>query len=325
MKNQRPTLGREGGDRKMRVQKYLLAGMMAALMLSAAGCGSKAEKEAETAAPGATATAGTEQMQEQEKTSESVAADDQGDTATGDLAELIGEKGAKLFEELSEEERAALIPDTEVTGMGYYIDEYGEHEEYELTGCMKEYEVIQQDWECIVAKGVIENQYLKTENPVEVTYFFSVNEDETAVILTSPSIMTEADSVHVVPVFPVPEAEELLNMKMVAHFRDGVVELTKESVTGIRYIEIDAVKESDCNYKAEIGYFVNGKGLSGSPAPVTKERFADYAASGTETFGKVTLCYAAYEDRSGIWDGAIDSYAKNGWCLDRKSVGEIEE
>ncbi|MBO5093477.1 MAG: hypothetical protein J6C33_03850 [Lachnospiraceae bacterium] len=201
----------------MKVRKYLAIGIIAALMLSAAGCGSKEEKVAETGASTETAAAAKPETDESVEDAEA----EQGagdDTVTGDLAELIGEKGAKLFEELSEEERAAMIPDTEVAGTGYYLDEHGRPEDYEFAGYMKEYEVIRQDWECILARGILENDYLKTEEPVEVTYFFSINEDETAVILTSPSIMEESDSMHIVPTRPLPEPEKLLNMGMITYY-----------------------------------------------------------------------------------------------------------
>lgn len=247
-------------------KQYLLIGMLAGLMLALAGCGSGKNEETETSAEAAQETEdGAERKSTASENSEEMSEDE--------LAELIGEDAAKLFAALSDEERAAMIPETEVTGMGYYKYFPGEEDpnaqisqmwDYEITGYMEEYEVIRQDWECIVAKGIVSNGALMTEEPVEVTYFFSVNEDETAVILTSATIMDEADSVHIIPTVPFPEAEDLLEMGLSIDVTapNAPLEnlpLTKDNVTEIWYEEEDLQNEmADWAYTGDIHYIING-------------------------------------------------------------------
>ena len=251
----------------MRKKNYLLIGMLAGLTLALAGCGSGKSKETETAAEAAQETEGRAEGESANSVNPEEMSEDE-------LAELIGEDAAKLFAALSNEERAAMIPETEVTGTGYYKRYPGEDDpnaqisnmvDYEITGYMEEYEVIRQDWECIVAKGIVSNGALMTEEPVEVTYFFSVNEEETAVILTSATIMDEADSVHIIPTVPFPEAEELLEMGLsidieitpMSPFEN--LPLTKDNVTEIRYDEGDFQNEkTDWEYTGKIYYVVNG-------------------------------------------------------------------
>lgn len=279
----------------MRRKKYLLIGILTGLTLALTGCGSRKDKETETSAEAA-------QQQETEDGAEGKSTDSGNpkEMSEDELAELVGEEAAKLFAALSDEERAAMIPETEVTGTGYYKRYSGEEDpnaqistlvDQEITGYMEEYEVIRQDWECIVAKGIVSNGALMTEEPVEVTYFFSVNEDETAVILTSATIMDEADSVHIIPTVPFPEAEDLLEMGLsidieitpMSPFEN--LPLTGDNVTEIRYDEEDLQNEkSDWEYTGKIYYVVNGVELKNT----------------------LSLFYEAYDDENAEAEWTVD-------------------
>ncbi len=216
----------------MKAPKLVLAGIAAVMLLSLAGCGSKGEEAGEAAASVETEKAGGEQKDAAGAEAAGAGAED---STFDDLADIVGEKAAKLLAEMSEEERAALIPDTEVTVSGYYINWYGNPEEFETTGYMKEYEVVQQDWECIMAKGVIVNEAFQTEEAVNAVYYLSVNEEETEVILRSASTTDEAEKVHIIPTTPLPDVEEILDMDVYAVYTNGnKFPLTKDNVMDIR-------------------------------------------------------------------------------------------
>lgn len=252
----------------MRKQRYALFGLLAGVMLVLAGCGGQAKETAadqkEAGAPeqseAGTGMAGAGETSEEEP--------------GNDMAELVGEKGARLLEEITPEELAAMIPDTEVTGTGYYKRYPGEEKpdakikntvDQEITGYMKDYEVISQDWECITAKGIIENDALKTEEAVEAVYYISINEEETAVVLSSAEIISQEESVHIIPVVPFPTAEELLEMGLSVRVEitsaspKENLPLTRDIVTDMWYDEEDFQDEmTDWDYNGSVHYVING-------------------------------------------------------------------
>ncbi len=252
----------------MRKQRYALFGLLAGVMLVLAGCGGQAKEtsadQKEAGVPeqseAGTGMAGAGETSEEEP--------------GNDMAELVGEKGARLLEEITPEELAAMIPDTEVTGTGYYKRYPGEEKpdakikntvDQEITGYMKNYEVISQDWECITARGIIENDALKTEEAVEAVYYISINEGETAVVLSSAEIISQQESVHIIPVVPFPTAEELLEMGLSVNVEITPMSpwenlpLTKDTVTDIWYDEEDFQDEmTDWDYNGSVHYVING-------------------------------------------------------------------
>lgn len=270
----------------MKAPKLVLAGIAAVMLLSLAGCGSKGEEAGEAAASVETEKAGGEQKDAAGAEAAGAGAED---GTFDDLADIVGEKAAKLLGEMSEEERAALIPDTEVTVSGYYINWYGNPEEFETTGYMKEYEVVQQDWECITAKGVIVNEAFQTEEAVNAVYYLSVNEEETEVILRSASTTDEAEKVHIIPTTPLPEAETLLDEDIyVLDTKVNKFMLTKENVTDIWYDEEHSTI-TDWGYDGLVYCVVND----------------------VEIECYVGLYYAPYENKG------------DGWMLDSQRIGDI--
>ncbi len=270
----------------MKAPKLVLAGIAAVMLLSLAGCGSKGEEAGEAAASVETEKAGGEQKDAAGAEAAGAGAED---GTFDDLADIVGEKAAKLLGEMSEEERAALIPDTEVTVSGYYINWYGNPEEFETTGYMKEYEVVQQDWECIMAKGVIVNEAFQTEEAVNAVYYLSVNEEETEVILRSASTTDEAEKVHIIPTTPLPEAETLLDEDIyVLDTKVNKFMLTKENVTDIWYDEEHSTI-TDWGYDGLVYCVVND----------------------VEIECYVGLYYAPYENKG------------DGWMLDSQRIGDI--
>lgn len=251
----------------MRKQRYVLFGLMAGVMLVLAGCGGQAkETSADQKKAGAP---------EQSEAGTGVAgAGETSEEPGNDMADLVGEKGARLLEEITPEELAAMIPDTEVTGTGYYKYYPGEEKpdakikntvDQEITGYMKDYEVISQDWECITAKGIIENDALKTEEEVEAVYYISINEEETAVVFSSAEIISQQESVHIIPVVPFPTAEELLDMGLSVRVEitsaspKENLPLTRDIVTDIWYDEADFQDEmTDWDYNGSVHYVING-------------------------------------------------------------------
>lgn len=270
----------------MKAPKLVLAGIAAVMLLSLAGCGSKGEEAGEAVASMETEKAGGEQKDAAGAEAAGAGAED---GTFDDLADIVGEKAAKLLGEMSEEERAALIPDTEVTVSGYYINWYGNPEEFETTGYMKEYEVVQQDWECITAKGVIVNEAFQTEEAVNAVYYLSVNEEETEVILRSASTTDEAEKVHIIPTTPLPEAETLLDEDIyVLDTKVNKFMLTKENVTDIWYDEEHSTI-TDWGYDGLVYCVVND----------------------VEIECYVGLYYAPYENKG------------DGWMLDSQRIGDI--
>ncbi len=280
----------------MMKRKYVLAGICTGVVLLLSGCGGGASEKAVTESK-------AEQDAEisvQDETMQAV--------PEGDMADLVGEDQAQLFAETTPEALAEMIPDTEVTGMGYYKRYSGEEDpdakikntvEQEITGCMKEYEIISQDWECITARGIIENNALKTEEAVEVVYYLGVNDEETAVILTSAEIVSEADSVHVIPTVPFPTAEELLEMGISTDVEITFMtpyehlDLTKENVTEIWYDEQDVQDEmTDWNYIGGVHYMLNGY----------------------EQYGHLSIVYEAYEDEN----------AEAKWTIEDSVIGVVK-
>ncbi len=270
----------------MKTPKLVLAGIAAVMLLSLAGCGSKGEEAGEAAASVETEKAGGEQKDAAGAEAAGAGAED---GTFDDLADIVGEKAAKLLTEMSEEERAALIPDTEVTVSGYYINRYGNPEEFETTGYMKEYEVVQQDWECITAKGVIVNEAFQTEEAVNAVYYLSVNEEETEVILRSASTTDEAEKVHIIPTTPLPEAEELLDKDVYAVYTNANhYPLTRDNVTDIWYDE-EYSSVSDWGYDGLVYCIVNGVQIDGS----------------------VEVYYSPYDNK------------EDGWLIDDQCIGSI--
>lgn len=280
----------------MMKRKYALAGICTGVLLLLTGCAGEKASEAVTeskAEPDA-------EISVQDETMQAV--------PEGDMADLVGQDQAQLFAETTPEALAEMIPDTEVTGMGYYKRYSGEEDpdakikntvEQEITGCMKEYEIISQDWECITARGIIENNALKTEEAVEVVYYLGVNDEETAVILTSAEIVSEADSVHVIPTVPFPTAEELLEMGISTDVEITFMtpyehlDLTKENVTEIWYDEQDVQDEmTDWNYIGGVHYMLNGY----------------------EQYGHLSIVYEAYEDEN----------AEAKWTIEDTVIGVVK-
>ncbi len=252
----------------MRKQRYALFGLLAGVMLVLAGCGGQAK---ETAADQKEAGASE---QSEAGTGMAGAGETSEEEPGNDMAELVGEKGARLLEEITPEELAAMIPYTEVTGTGYYKRYPGEEKpdakikntvDQEITGYMKDYEVISQSWECITAKGIIENDALKTEEAVEAVYYIGINEEETAVVLSSAEIISQEESVHIIPVVPFPTAEELLEMGLSVNVEITPMSpwenlpLTKDTVTDIWYDEKDLQNEmTDWRCIGSVHYVING-------------------------------------------------------------------
>ncbi len=277
----------------MKAPKLVLAGIAAVMLLSLAGCGSKGEEAGEAAASVETEKAGGEQKDAAGAEAAGAGAED---GTFDDLADIVGEKAAKLLGEMSEEERAALIPDTEVTVSGYYINWYGNPEEFETTGYMKEYEVVQQDWECIMAKGVIVNEAFQTEEAVNAVYYLSVNEEETEVILRSASTTDEAEKVHIIPTKPLPEAEELLDKDVYAVYTNANhYPLTRDNVTDIWY-------DKDVNNEGVTNSMLTDWGYEGE---------VSFIVEGVEIGGWIMLYYSPYENKG------------DGWVLDDQCVGSI--
>ena len=278
----------------MRKQRYALFGLLAGVMLVLAGCGGQAKETAadqKEAGASEQSKAGTEVVRAGETSEEEFG---------NDMAELVGEKGARLLEEITPEELAAMIPDTEVTGTGYY-QRYttGRTTDQEITGYMKDYEVISQDWECITAKGIIENDALKTEEAVEAVYYIGINEEETAVVLSSAEIISQEESVHIIPVVPFPTAEELLEMGLSVRVEitsaspKENLPLTRDIVTDIWYDEEDFQEEmTDWDYNGSVHYVING----------------------IEQEDGIWIYYEAYNDEN----------AEAGWTIDEPVIGTVK-
>lgn len=131
----------------MMKRKYVLAGICTGVVLLLSGYEGEASEEAVT------------ESKAEQDTEISVQDEAMQAVPEGDMADLVGEDQAQLFAETTLEALAEMIPDTEV--MGYYKYLSGEEDpdakikntvEQEITGCMKEYEIIIQDWECITAE-----------------------------------------------------------------------------------------------------------------------------------------------------------------------------
>lgn len=280
----------------MKLRKYVLVGILAACVLAMAGCGNKdkGKEAASGAATGATQENGEEGRAEAASgsTEEEALSDDE--EFTGAWSQVLGEKGAALMEQTSKEELAALIPETAVPVEGY-CQYYSMKEEgrasADLEGYMKEYEVIEQDWECVTAQGIVASEALQTETPITVVYFYSINEDETAVQLTSPAVKDAPEDIHVIPTIPFPEAEELLDfglnieVEISAMLPREKIPFTRENVSEIWYDEDVLQRElTDRSYWGTFYYILNG----------------------FEHMGHINLDYLAYDDPE----------APAGWTVD---------
>lgn len=278
----------------MKLRKYVLMGILAAGVLAMAGCGNKGKEAASGAATGATQENGEEGRTEAASgsTEEEALSDDE--EFTGAWSQVLGEKGAALMEQTSKEELAALIPETAVPVEGYAqrysMDEDG-RSSADLEGYMKEYEVIEQDWECVTAQGIVASEALQTEKPITVVYFYSINEDETAVQLTSPAVKDAPEDIHVIPTIPFPKAEELLDfglnieVEISAMLPREKIPFTRENVSEIWYDEEVLQRElTDRSYWGTFYYILNG----------------------FEHMGHINLDYLAYDDPE----------APAGWTVD---------
>lgn len=296
----------------MRLRKYWYIGIVAGIVLSLTGCGEK-EKAAETEKAAT-------QEEAQEKTDNGKTQDEadtgNGDSADGELsiADVVGEKGAKLFEETSEEELLAMIPETEIPVAGYY--QYyasGRTSDIEITGHMKEFELISRDNECITVKGIIENDGLKTEQPVQGIYFISINEDVTELRLISATVTDAPETVHIIPTVPFPTVEQLLDMGLAIKLQYGnntsEPVLLKDYVTEIWYDEEDMQEDlTDWDYSGKVHYVLNGMEQRGGlwlQYPPYEDAEADaewiFAGEHENVFDTIKLEESGIPDDELIW------------------------
>lgn len=247
----------------MKQRKYWYMVIMAGVVLSLAGCGGKKEEAVEATEAAAEAEAGAVAGTDQKAAKEDAADEAKTDFS---IADVVGEKGAKLYEETSDEELLAMIPETEITVAGYYkyyAVEKDNSTDIEITGHMKEFEVLDKDNECITVKGIVENDALKTENPVQGVYFLSINDDETALILISATVTDDPETVHIIPTVPFPTTQQLLDMGLSIKiynntgYSDPIY--LKDYVTEIWYDEEEIQTElTDWDYTGRVRYLLNG-------------------------------------------------------------------
>lgn len=248
----------------MKQRKYWYMAVMAGVVLSLAGCGGK--KEEAVGATGTVTEADAGEKSAAAGIDQKAAKEDTADEAKDDfsIADVVGEKGAKLYEETSDDELLAMIPETEITVAGcYQYYHSGRMEDIEITGYMKEFEVLDKDNECITVKGIVENDALKTENPVQGVYFLSINDDETALILISATVTDDPETVHIIPTVPFPTTQQLLDMGLSIKiynntgYSDPIY--LKDYVTEIWYDEEEIQTElTDWDYTGMVRYLLNG-------------------------------------------------------------------
>lgn len=266
-------------EKAMKLRKFVIMGILVACVAAMAGCGNKdnGKEAASVAAKEATQESGSSGKLGASSGSAAAEMDEEWE---GDLS---AEEKA-LLESYSYEELAALIPETVVPVEGYsqyYSMKEDGRSSADLEGYMKEYEVIEQDWECVTAQGIVASEALQTEKPIKVVYFYSINEDETAVQLTSPAVMDAPEDIHVIPTIPFPAAEELLDLglNIEVEIRPMLprekLPFTRENVSEIWYEEDELEKNlTDNSYWGTFHYMLNG----------------------FEHMGLINLDYPAYDD-----------------------------
>lgn len=286
----------------MKLRKFVIMGILAACVAAMAGCGNKDN--------GKEAASGAAKEATQESGSSGKLGASSGSAAAEMDEEWEGDLSAEekaLLESYSYEELAALIPETVVPVEGYAqrysMDEDG-RSSADLEGYMKEYEVIEQDWECVTAQGIVASEALQTEKPVKVVYFYSINEDETAVQLTSPAVMDAPEDIHVIPTIPFPEAEELLDrglnieVEIRPMLSPATLPFTRENVSEVRYDEDVLERElTDRSYWGTFHYILNG----------------------FEHMGDISLDYLAYDDPEAPAGWTISN---DNMCVDRVHADE---